>query len=151
MFKVINGEEITKHFFVANEHATDYVSLLTRRPSALSIRALEDTDVVELHYDRMQMLYETFPVWQKYGRLIAENIFLLICERAYRLLYYTTEENYLKLLEERPDIFEKVPQHYIASYLGIQPESLSRIRKRLMDASRVRISTRRYSSIANLR
>lgn len=137
VYKDLNGEEITKNFFFAREYATEYVSFLTRQPSEIHVKTLEDAELIELRYDKMQMLYEQFPVWQKYGRLMAENIFLHVAERTHRLLYYTPEENYVKLLESRPDIIERMPQHYIASYLGVQPESLSRIRKRLMEVKRV--------------
>jgi CRP-like cAMP-binding protein len=136
VYKDLNGEEIAKHFFFAHEYATEYVSFLTRTPSEIFVKALEDCELIELHYDKIQVLYEEFPVWQKYGRLMAEQIFLQVAERSHRLLYHTPEENYLKLLQDRPDIIERIPQHYIASYLGIQPESLSRIRKRMMELKR---------------
>jgi CRP-like cAMP-binding protein len=133
VYKELNGQEIVKNFFFANEYATEYVSFLTRQPSEIFVKALEDTELIELHYDKLQILYEEFPVWQKYGRLMAEHVFLQVAERSHRLLYHTPEENYVKLVQDRPDIIEKIPQHYIASYLGIQPESLSRIRKRMME------------------
>jgi CRP-like cAMP-binding protein len=136
-YKELNGEELTKHFFFAREYSTEYVSFLTRQPSEINVKVMEDAELIELHYDKVQTLYEEFPVWQKYGRLIAEALFLTLAERTHRLLYYSPEENYLKLVEERRDIVEKIPQHYIASYLGIQPESLSRIRKRVMELKRV--------------
>jgi CRP-like cAMP-binding protein len=137
VYKELNGQEIVKNFFFANEYATEYVSFLTRQPSEIFVKALEDTELIELHYDKLQLLYEEFPVWQKYGRLMAEHVFLQVAERSHRLLYHTPEENYVKLLQDRPDIIEKIPQHYIASYLGIQPESLSRIRKRMMELKKV--------------
>lgn len=136
VYKDINGDELTKNFFFAHEYATEFVSYLTRQPSQIHVKALEDTELIELSYDKMQALYEQFPVWQKYGRLMAEAAFLHVAERTHRLLYYTPEQNYIKLLEDRPDIIEKIPQHHIASYLGIQPESLSRIRKRLVELKR---------------
>jgi CRP-like cAMP-binding protein len=135
-YKELNGEELTKHFFFAHEYSTEYVSFLTRQPSEINVKVMEDAELIELHYDKVQALYDEFPVWQKYGRLIAEALFLTLAERTHRLLYYSPEENYLKLVEERRDIIEKIPQHYIASYLGIQPESLSRIRKRVMELKR---------------
>lgn len=137
VFKTLNGQDLTKHFFFANEYATEYISFLTRKPSDISVKALEDAELIELHYDKVQVLYEQYPVWQKYGRLMAENLFLVLAERTHRLLYHTPEENYLHLIESRPEIIERIPQQYIASYLGIQPESLSRIRKRLMEVKRV--------------
>lgn len=137
VFKTMNGQDLTKHFFFANEYATEYISFLTRKPSDICVKALEDAELIELHYDKVQALYEQYPVWQKYGRLLAEHLFIVLAERTHRLLYHSPEENYLHLIESRPDIIERIPQQYIASYLGIQPESLSRIRKRLMEVRRV--------------
>ncbi|MBT1697365.1 Crp/Fnr family transcriptional regulator [Fulvivirgaceae bacterium PWU4] len=137
VFKTMNGQDLTKHFFFANEYATEYISFLTRKPSDICVKALEESELIELHYDKVQALYEQYPVWQKYGRLMAEHLFIVLAERTHRLLYHSPEENYLHLIESRPDIIERIPQQYIASYLGIQPESLSRIRKRLMEVRRV--------------
>lgn len=150
VFKEINGHEVTKHFFFEREYATDYVSFLTRTPAQVSVKAMEDGELIELSYDKVQMLYEQYPVWQKYGRLMAERLFIEVAERTQQLLYLSPEEMYVKLMADQPRIIERIPQHYIASYLGIQPESLSRIRKRLMDVknvnstaeSNVRVSTR---------
>jgi CRP/FNR family transcriptional regulator, anaerobic regulatory protein len=136
VYKTLDGQDLTKHFFFAYEYATEYISFLTRKPSDLSVKATEDAELIELHYDKVQVLYEQYPVWQKYGRLLAEHLFIQVAERSHRLLYHSPEENYLKLMEDRPDIIERIPQQYIASYLGIQPESLSRIRKRLMEVKR---------------
>jgi CRP-like cAMP-binding protein len=131
VYRETDGHEITKHFFFENEYATEYASFLTRTPTALDIKTMEDTELIELGYDKMQRLYEQYPAWQKYGRLMAENIFLTSCERAQDLLYLSPEQLYLKLMRDSPQILSRIPQHYIASYMGIQPESLSRIRKRL--------------------
>jgi CRP/FNR family transcriptional regulator, anaerobic regulatory protein len=72
------------------------------------------------------------PKFEKFGRIMAENAYLGIRNKNEMLVNQTAEERYLTLMKERPKVFERVPQHYIASYLGIQPPSLSRIRKRLV-------------------
>jgi hypothetical protein len=81
----------------------------------------------------MQMVYEKVQSWQKYGRFMAEHVFLLAEERAKMLQHNSPEALYLKIMQEYPQMLERIPQQYIASYMGIQPESLSRIRKRLME------------------
>lgn len=129
----VNDREVTHFFFFEGEYATDYESFLTRTPTRENIQAMEDSEVMNLNYANMQVLYEKIPAWQKYGRLMGEYVFLMASGRVKELFYYTPEELYLKLMKERPYIIERVPQHYIASYLGIQPESLSRIRKRLLE------------------
>ena len=137
VFIEVNDQEINKHFFFEHEFATDYCSFLTRSPGLLNIKALEDVELMELNYEKVQGLYEEFPVWQKFGRLIAESLYIQVAKRTQELLLRTPEEMYLKLIEEQSPIIARIPQHYIASYLGIQPETLSRIRKRIMELKRV--------------
>jgi CRP-like cAMP-binding protein len=137
VFMQVRDHEISKHFFFEHEYASDYASFLTRSPGLLNIKALEDTELMELSYENVQSLYERFPVWQKYGRLIAEHLYILVASRTQELLLRTPEEMYIRLLEEQSPIIARIPQHYIASYLGVQPESLSRIRKRIMEFKRV--------------
>ncbi|MBX2901245.1 MAG: Crp/Fnr family transcriptional regulator [Cyclobacteriaceae bacterium] len=130
-FSVLEHEERTYFFAFENEYVTDYESFLSRQPSPNSIQAMEDAEVLQLSYEDMQYCYEKIPVWQKFGRLIAEYIYMGVSKRAYNLQTQTPEQLYLKILNDSPKLVERVPQHYIASYLGIKPESLSRIRGRL--------------------
>jgi CRP-like cAMP-binding protein len=132
----VNGEEITNYFSFENTYATDYASFLTRKPSSENIVAMEDAEVLQLNYSNMQMLYDKVPSWQKFGRLMAEHVYLIAVERTKSLLYNSPEALYLKIMEEFPEIIERVPLQYIASFMGIQPESLSRIRKRVMEVKR---------------
>ncbi|NJM24198.1 MAG: Crp/Fnr family transcriptional regulator [Bacteroidia bacterium] len=118
--------------FFEHEYATDYKSFLSRQPGIGNIQAMEDAEVLQLNYNNMQRLYNQIPAWQKYGRLVAEAIFLQAEDRAKELLLSTPEDMYLRLVHEQSQILDRVPQHLIASYLGIKPESLSRIRKRVM-------------------
>jgi CRP-like cAMP-binding protein len=137
VFMIANEQEFSKHFFFEREYASDYSSFLTRNPGLWFIKALEDTELMELNYDKVQRLYDSFPVWQKYGRLIAERLFIQVADRSQELLLKTPEEMYIRLIETQSPILSRIPQHYIASYLGIQPESLSRIRKRIMEFKKV--------------
>jgi len=132
-----DGCDTTKNFFFENEYACDYESFLTQKPSRLTIKAMEDCELLELNYNNVQQLYERYPVWQKYGRLIAEALFTHVSKRSHDLLLKSPEELYLDLMQSRPHIIERVPLLHIASYLGIQPESLSRIRKRVMEVKRI--------------
>lgn len=136
MYWDVNGQDTTKNFFFENEYASEYESFITRAPAAFAVRAMEDSELMELSYANVQKLYENFPVWQKYGRIIAEWLFIHLSRRSKDLLSKSPEELYLDLLNTRPHIIERMPLHYIASYLGVQPESLSRIRKRLMEVRR---------------
>ena len=81
MYRVLNGQEITKCFAFENSYISEYVSFLTRTPSIHYIRAMEDCELIELHYNKVQRLYAHYPVWEKFGRLIAEALFIELCDR----------------------------------------------------------------------
>lgn len=136
-YNVVEGDEITFNFAFEGNYVTDYTSFVSRRPSTDYIVAMDDAEILQLKYEDLQAAYEKSPVWQKFGRLMAEFVLIHISQRNKSLLFNTPEERYLNLMKERPKVFERVPQQYIASYLGIKPESLSRIRKRLMESRKI--------------
>ena len=80
-------------------------------------------------------LYDEIPRFERLGRLMAERAFIGLRMRTQTLTHLNPEERYLRLLKNRPKVIERIPQHYIASFLGIKPQSLSRIRKRLQSHS----------------
>lgn len=128
----VEGQENTAQFFFENGWYTDYDSFLTGKPTQQNIETLEKTEFLLISSADLQQLYVEIPKFERFGRLMAENAFLGIRQRSEMLENQTAEERYLKLMKERPKVFERIPQHYIASYLGIKPPSLSRIRKRLL-------------------
>jgi len=134
-FHNMDGEEITGQFFFENGWYTDYESFLLQKPSKQNIDALEPTELILLPKSDLLNLYITIPKFEKFGRIMAENAFMGLRNRTELLTQQSAEERYLKLVKERPKVIERVPQHYIASYLGIKPPSLSRIRKRIMSNS----------------
>jgi CRP-like cAMP-binding protein len=136
-FCIVNGEEATYNFFFDGNFMTDYSSFVSRQPSIESHQALEDAEVLTLSHEKMQMIYNQVPSWEKFGRLIAEFIIIGIAQRNRAMLFMSPEEHYLNLMKTRPKVIANIPLHYIASYLGIQPESLSRIRKRLAESKRL--------------
>lgn len=131
VYHVVNDEELTVNFGFGGNYITDYPSLVSRTPAIDTIVAMEDVELLQVSYQDLQRLYEEYPVWQKFGRLMAEYILMFVVERNKALLYNTPEERYLKLMKDRPKVIASVPLKYIASYLGITPEALSRIRKRM--------------------
>lgn len=132
LFKMIDGIETTTYFSFEQEWISAYTSFLTQSPAYISIQAMEEATVLTLSYNDMQSLYAHHPVMERFGRLMAEHLCICLDERMHSLLLKTPEERYLKTLHDNSFYFERVPQHYIASYLGIAPESLSRIRRRVM-------------------
>jgi len=130
-YYTVDGKENTAQFFFENGWYTDFDSFLSGKPTRLNIQALERTEILMLSAKNMHEIYDEIPKFERLGRQMAENAFLGIRQRNEMLENLTAEERYLALMKERPKVFERIPQHYIASYLGIQPESLSRIRKRI--------------------
>jgi CRP-like cAMP-binding protein len=118
----------TLGFAFEGEWLGDYESFLLQAPSDSFIEALEDCELFTLSYADMQALYLHSQRFERFGRLIAENLFVETAKSKRNLLLQSAEDRYLDLLTHQPHILERLPQHLIASYLGIQPQSLSRIR-----------------------
>ena len=131
-----DGEEVTQQFFFEGSYTTDYESFLTQRPTRLHLQALEPTLLLALNREAMQRLYAADPGAERMGRRIAEEIFLAVSRRNRSFLLESAEQRYLDLLRERPKVMQRVPQRHIASYLGVKPESLSRIRARVARTGR---------------
>jgi CRP/FNR family transcriptional regulator, anaerobic regulatory protein len=131
IYHTVGDEERTANFAFDGNYVTDYSSFVSRLPSADNIVAMEDAEVLNLHYDDLQKAYEQYPVWQKFGRKVAEYIILFMADRNRSLLFLTPEQYYIKVMKDRPKVIANVPLKYIASYLGVTPEALSRIRKRM--------------------
>lgn len=136
-FSMVQDDEVTYNFFFDGNFITDYPSFLSRQPSTETHQALEDAELLMLEYNDMQRGYNNSHMWERFGRLIAEFIIVGIAQRNRSLLFMSPEERYLDLMKTRPKVIANIPQQYIATYLGIQPESLSRIRKRLAEAKKL--------------
>jgi CRP-like cAMP-binding protein len=131
-FYTKDGEEKTTYFYFENHLMSSYVSCITGKPSQLSIEALTDCRLLVFSYQALQTLYKQSHQWERFGRLLAEYLSIGLEERMVGLLMLNPEERYQQLLESnKQKILERIPQHYIANYLGVTPVSLSRIRKRI--------------------
>jgi len=131
-FYTKDGEEKTTYFYFENHLMSSYVSCITGKPSQLSIEALTDCGLLVFTYETLQSLYGQSHQWERFGRLLAEYLSIGLEERMVGLLMHSPEERYHQLLESnKQKILERIPQHYIANYLGITPVSLSRIRNRI--------------------
>ena len=129
-FYTLEGEERTGQFFFEGEWYTDYDSFLDQKPSAQNIQALEPTRVWLMAKPDLYRLYEERPVFEHFGRLMAEQAYRGSKARGAALLNQTPAERYARLLRERPQLVQRVSQRLIATYLDIKPESLRRIRTR---------------------
>jgi CRP/FNR family transcriptional regulator, anaerobic regulatory protein len=130
-FYNVDGVENTIQFFFNDSWYTDYASFLTGNPTMENMQALENSEVVQIKKNDLYKLYETMPIFERVGRIFAENAFLSVSQLNQMKTNEEPEIRYLNLLKTRPELAQQIPQHYIASYLGIKPETLSRIRKRI--------------------
>jgi len=132
-FYTKNSDERTTYFFFDQQLIAAYMSCITARPSPVSIEALSDATCLVFPYPVLKALFSEYAGWQEFGRLFAEYIMVALEERMAGLLMLSPEERYLALLEgDQRHLLQRVPQHYIATYLGITPVSMSRIRNRIM-------------------
>lgn len=129
-FHTTESRDMTGHFFFDQTWVSDYYSFLTRTPSLQNIETLEESEVLMMAHANVETLYRTIPAWQEFGRLIAEEIYVCAHRRSVSFLIDSPEMRYQTLVAERPDVLGRVPQHIIASYLGVSPETLSRMKRR---------------------
>ena len=122
-------KEFTLRFNFPNMFFHAYSSFFTRAPSCYSIEAITDIRLYRMPFDRLEELYKISANAGIIGRRSLEYFYLLKEQREIRLLCYTAEENYRELQKEQPELIQLIPQKYLASYLGITPQSLSRIRR----------------------
>jgi CRP/FNR family transcriptional regulator, anaerobic regulatory protein len=132
LFYNIEGVENTIQFFFGDSWYTDYASFLTGQPTIENMQALDNSEVVQVKKNDLYKLYESMPIFERVGRIFAENAYLSVSQLNQMKTNEEPEIRYLNLLKTRPELAQKIPQHYIASYLGIKPETLSRIRKRIL-------------------
>jgi len=125
------GEELSTYFFTENMFAGSYDSFLSRKPSKVAIETLEECEVLILTHESQENLYKVFPKMNEFIRKAIELRFVLLHDLFISYLLNSPEERYLTLLKERPELLQRIPQRQIASFLGITPVSLSRIRNRI--------------------
>lgn len=126
-----NGDEFTKGFIISNQILVSYSAMRFGKESLFYIQALEDSFILEIDYKKWLQLQEKNSFWDKFLITALEKGYYKKEKRERELLLLDAEVRYKIFLEEFPDLFSKVQLQIIASYLGIKPESLSRIRKKI--------------------
>lgn len=126
-----DGKEHILSLAIADWWIADMYSYISRQPAVLTIEAIADSEILMLSYENQQLLYEKVPKFERFFRILVENSLVANQERLIDNLSSSAEERYLRFIKKYPAIPACVPQHSIASYLGITPEFLSKIRGRL--------------------
>lgn len=124
-----SGDEVTSDFYFAPGFITSYTSLVTGNPSFVNVQAMVDMDVLVLKRSSLYSLYYHYRNFEHLGRIVAENVAINSERHLFMLLNQTAEKRYKDLLDKAPEYVKTIPLQYIASYLGITKETLSRIRK----------------------
>ena len=130
-YQIINGEERTTQFFVEGDPIASLLSYLNKSPANHYFECIEDSVLAVLRFDDEQKLYNQYPKFEALCRNSIEQEFGKQQEILQNYLTKNPEERYLMLQENRPELLQRVPQYHLATFLGVQPESLSRIRKRI--------------------
>ncbi|QXP74803.1 Crp/Fnr family transcriptional regulator [Tenacibaculum sp. AHE15PA] len=124
-------KETTFGFCFNNEFVSAYDSFLTQSPSLYELETLTDVEMWSMSYEDLQAVYKETSIGNTLGRLSSERLFLIKSKREQSLLNETAEERYLNLFDERPKLIKEIPLKYIASYIGVTAQALSRIRRRI--------------------
>ena len=122
------GQDITNWFLLENDLAISLLSFYRRQPSFETIETLEDSELLYIHYDDLMELYRKFPIFNVVGRVLTEEYYCRSEEKTIALRKQSATEKYADFMNQYPEIINRVPKKYIASYLGVTTETLSRIK-----------------------
>ena len=122
------GQEHVVQFGIEDWWIGDLYSFLTETPSRYNIDCLEDTEVLQITKANLELLYQKVPKLERHFRILVQNAYIATTRRVSSTLIKSAAERYEEFLTTYPEIQQRVPNHQIASYLGITPQSLSRIR-----------------------
>ena len=125
------GSEIITGFIREYGYATDYPAFLTQKPSKYYIQCLEPTIIVKMPYEKLQVAYKKYRENEMFGRLVAENVLIRETNRVESLLFDSAEQRYLNFIAKNKEMINRISLTHLASYLGIERQSLSRIRSKL--------------------
>lgn len=131
-YKISNsGDEYNFFLYSPNQVLVAFKSFVEQSPCEYYTEAISKSTILSIPEIKLNELYKTSHAWENFGRKLAEYAFVILDDRLTAFTINSPEERYLTLIAERPSIFNQIPLKYISSYLGIQPQSLSRIKKRL--------------------
>ncbi len=136
-FHIKDGAEKTCDISFDNSWVTDFQSFTYDTVAKMNLQAMEVTKVFVIKKRNLYNLYKECSKYETFGRLMTEQVAMRATEIAMSLSSDKPEERFQNLIKKQPDLFQRVPQKYIANFLGVSPESLSRIRNRIFHKSKV--------------
>lgn len=128
---LLHGEEKTTGFFTEEQVVVDFESMANQAPTKHFLVCVEKSKIAIINFEKEEAYYKRFPRFEELSRAQMELMFGENQRMLSNYIISSPEQRYLDLIKQKPDLLQRIPQHQIASYLGIKPESLSRIRKRL--------------------
>ncbi len=126
------GNERNIEFLVENQYACDYPAFIEQTPSPFTYQCLEPTVFVNLPVGHIDKAYENLPNFERYGRLAMEKALKRQQQRLISLLLHNAEQRYLLFIEQYPQLFQRISISHLCSYLGVERQTLTRIRKKLL-------------------
>ncbi len=129
-YETLAGSEFNKSFVQEGEFAGAHSAYLTGMPSRFNIQVLEDSHLLVAELEDITALYDRDVCWQKLGRMLAEQLYIKKEQREAEFLLDDAETRYQHFQDRYPDLEGRLPQYHVASYIGITPVALSRIRSR---------------------
>jgi len=133
-FRNIDGEEKVSSFYMEDEVVHSVTAASRHKVSSFNLECLENCRISVVSFEEEKEMYKRFPRFERMCRLNTEKHLLEYQEQMSLYMASSPEERYKNILNEKPELLDRVPQYQLASYLGIKPESLSRIRKRLANS-----------------
>lgn len=127
----VNTEEKTAFFYLENQFVSAYESFTKQTPSKHSLQAIEPTRLAVISHEMAHDLLNRFPKFEFLARIMMEEELIVYQDIIATFVTLNPEERYINLLQNHPHLLQRVPQYYLATYLGVTPETLSRIRKRI--------------------
>ncbi|WP_458627089.1 Crp/Fnr family transcriptional regulator [Winogradskyella sp. PC D3.3] len=132
-FYIKDGKEFTTNFYFENDHSYDYVNYLQNQPSQINIKALSPIKTIEMTMEALEFLNSEIIGFHRMIFQLFKLNFIKVEEQRLSFIIKTPKERYLDLLKNNKQIISRVPQHQIASFIGVSAEHLSRIRKEIRD------------------
>ena len=126
-----SGGDKTYAFAQEGDFVCNNESFIPQTPSTKIIQALEDCEIVQISFADLQIFYKSIREGERFGRLVIEQVFIQTLQDLSSFYTDTPENRYEKFMKRHPDLQQRISQYHIASYVGVKPQSLSRIRKRI--------------------